>query len=278
MVGSPEHTAFLRFRSDGDPAALGEVFDRTAPKLLLLAAHLTPAGIEAQDLLQGTFVVAIESAADFDPEQAVLPWLTGILTNQARAAGRKARRIPDPDRLGHGQKMPEDPLDAAANREFGAAFVRAVETLTPEHRRALLLHVVHGLSSSQIAHTEGCPPATIKSRVQRAKELLRRALPAGFAAAAPLAMTASTLAAVRGQVLAHARQAMILGASATVLGGGTLLVKKLYVGLAVAALALLAVLLQPFLADDREPIVPATGSATELSVDRRSPETHSRGL
>src|SRR5262249_37653489 len=62
---SLEHL-FERYRSQGDLEALASVFDRVAPELLALAAHLVRDPSEAEDLLQSTFVAAIEGARAFD--------------------------------------------------------------------------------------------------------------------------------------------------------------------------------------------------------------------
>src|SRR5688500_8940977 len=91
--------AFARFCEGSDPAAMAEVFDRTAAELLPLARRLTHGRAEADDLIQETFLAAIEHRASFDPARSLMPWLIGILVRQASAARRRARREVDPDRL-----------------------------------------------------------------------------------------------------------------------------------------------------------------------------------
>src|SRR6202008_2995852 len=90
---------FLRYRQRGDAAALGEVFDRTAPELLKLAMHLVRDASEAEDVLQATFLAAIKRADSFDASRPLTPWLTGILARQAGLARRRARRVVEEDRL-----------------------------------------------------------------------------------------------------------------------------------------------------------------------------------
>jgi hypothetical protein len=51
-VSSPDDRDFARYRATGDAAALAAVFDRTAPKLLLLASHWTRDPATAEDLQQ----------------------------------------------------------------------------------------------------------------------------------------------------------------------------------------------------------------------------------
>ena len=77
---------YERFRSANDLDALGEVFDRTAPDLLRLAAHLTRDASTAEDLVQQTFLVAIDRRASYERGRPLLPWLLGILSNEAARA------------------------------------------------------------------------------------------------------------------------------------------------------------------------------------------------
>ncbi len=71
--------AFAEFCERCDPAAMAEVFDKAAPELLPLARRLTRGRIEADDLIQETFLAAIEHRESFDPARTLMPWLVGIL-------------------------------------------------------------------------------------------------------------------------------------------------------------------------------------------------------
>src|SRR5262245_18686033 len=90
---------FARFCRTGDPRALGEVYDRVAPELFRVALHTTGDAAQAEDVLQATFVAAIERRASFDTRQRAMPWLVGILANEAKRARERARRELDPARI-----------------------------------------------------------------------------------------------------------------------------------------------------------------------------------
>jgi RNA polymerase sigma-70 factor (ECF subfamily) len=105
--------AFRRYRAARDPRALAFVFDRTAPELLRLARYLAPDA--AEDVLQETFVVAMERAETFDPQARVLPWLVGILVRKAKEARR--RRTPADDASVPADATP-GPEAAAAHAEL----------------------------------------------------------------------------------------------------------------------------------------------------------------
>jgi len=90
----PLATLFVRYRR-GDLDALGEVFDRTAPRLLRLAMHLVHSAADAEDLVQATYVQAMRLAATFDAERPLLPWLLALLAGPARTCrGAGAARLP----------------------------------------------------------------------------------------------------------------------------------------------------------------------------------------
>lgn len=215
---------FREFVQSGDPRALGEVYDRLAPELLRVALHTARDAAEAEDVLQATFVVAIERAASFDRTQRVMPWLVGILANEARKARERAARRPDPERIEH--ERVHDPALEAERAELLAQLDSALERVPAAFRPVLTLRLRHGLTVPEIAAALERPSGTVRSQLARGTEVLRRTLPAGLAGALLLAATPTRgLAAVRIAVVEHA--ALVHGplTVVTVLGG-VLAVKK----------------------------------------------------
>src|SRR5688572_21828578 len=99
MGRSRADVLFARFRRTGDPRALAKLFDLTAPELFRVAVYLAGDRNLAEDLVQATFLAAIEGQAGFTEGRAVLPWLLAILANRARLARREGARRADPARL-----------------------------------------------------------------------------------------------------------------------------------------------------------------------------------
>src|SRR5262245_34287321 len=144
---------FERFRRHGDAAALGVVFDRTAPELAALALRLAPSSELAQDLVQATYLAAMESAAAWDGRRRLMPWLVGILVRQARLQRRREGREVDPARLA---EVPDaDPSRAAAEREFSRAVERALAGVPSTYRAVLALHLGEGKTPAEIARELG---------------------------------------------------------------------------------------------------------------------------
>ena len=107
---------FLRYRRKGDVQALGRVFDGAAPELLTVAAHLAQGPVQAEDLVQETFLAAIEQVERFDEKRSLLPWLVGILVIQARRA--RASAVRDGERPTPPERSVPDPSQAARASGF----------------------------------------------------------------------------------------------------------------------------------------------------------------
>lgn len=229
---------FERFRARGDVSALGDVFDATADELLRVATSLTRDLPEAEDLLQATFVTAIERARHWDREQRLVPWLCGILVRHAHARRRERLRQVDVERL---ERPPErSPIAWVSDAEFARELERALESLESADRELLTAYLRDGKEPIELARERGLAPGTARMRVHRGLERLRKALPAGFALGAGALLASRGVAAVRDEVLREASEAATKLAaggavSSTPVLGGMLVAKKLLVALIVIA-------------------------------------------
>lgn len=258
--------AFRRFQTRREPRALAVVFDRTAPELLALARHLAPPGTEAEDLLQATFVTAIEAADTHRKGERVLPWLCGILANHARAARRAGRRAVDAARLPHA--VTDAGLDAEAS-ELRAELRAAIDRLPEVYRPVLRLVFEHGLPAQEVAHALERPAGTVRAQVTRGLELLRRTLPASLAGGVAVAVAGRGLAAVRQSVLTQAGGTGV-GAGSPLLLGGLLVLHHKFV--AAGAAALFAALgLFWFLHEPPTPVAPDPGTRAAPAAAASAP-------
>lgn len=207
----PEQS-FSEFRRTGSAAALGRAFDATAPELLRIAAFLVPGG-EIDDLVQDTFVVALRKRDLWQQGERLLPWLLGILANEARSR-RRRRRLRARELAAAPPAAVIDPVAAAAAGEIEAAFETALQRLGRGDAELLRLHLRQELSCREISERLHRPAGTVRTQMARAMSALRARLPAGLAVAAfPLA-PAVALPALRARVLAEAANA-VRAASAT---------------------------------------------------------------
>lgn len=182
---------FLRFRTEGDLGALARLFDELQPRLARLAHHVAPGPGEAEDLVQTTFLRAIERADSYDGERPVTAWLAGILQRQAAHERRRAARSPDVLRIVRGDG--EDPEREASEREVRRALAHAVAELPQPYRDVVHRTVLLEQEVRQTARQLERAPGTVRVQLHRGLRLLRRALPAGLAPGAGAWPTAPSL-------------------------------------------------------------------------------------
>jgi len=230
---------FARFRTGGDVEALARVFDLTAPELLRVAAHLTRRREDAEDLVQQTFLTAIQRARSFDPDGSLISWLVGILAKHGRNAWRKKQAMARSDlEIQDRRGLMSEVL---AREERGAVHA-ALEGLPEPYREVLVQHLVEGRRGAEIAVLLRRAPDTIRSQIRRGIVLLRKALPKGLIAGGAVAVTKSKgLAGIRAEVLAQA-----VKPSTLLFGiGGLVMGKKLVAGLVLVTLIGAAVVWGP---------------------------------
>src|SRR5262245_48016301 len=190
---------FDRFRRRGDVDALGAVFDATAPELLRVAASLVRDANEADDLVQQTFLTAIERCGRYDGERRLVPWLFGILVHHAREERRRRARPLAPERVARPE--PARPEEQALAGEIGRAIERALAGLSSADRGVLDDYLRADKTPAEIARERGLAPGATRMRIHRGLDRLRRALPAGIAVGSIGAANAQGMGAVRAAVL-----------------------------------------------------------------------------
>jgi len=225
---------FARYVDHGDLRALTRVFDRTARDLLALAQHLVRDPDDAEDLVQSTFVTAIDRASSWDRERALLPWLSGILARQASNLIRtRSRRAAE--QLAEVEDGARGPARAAEAAELQGALGLALGRVGEKYREVLEPYLQGGERPEAIARSLGRAPGTVRTQIHRGLTMLRRFLPAGVSAGF-LVGSVRGLPAVRAAVLRHASASVAVAPVASVgvmsaglVLGGTIMVKKMLV-------------------------------------------------
>ncbi|MEZ6021570.1 MAG: sigma-70 family RNA polymerase sigma factor, partial [Planctomycetota bacterium] len=192
-------------------AALGWVFDASAPELWRVARHLCPNQANAEDVLQATYQTVIEKRDLWDSKLRLMPWMLGILANHARSLHRDLARKVDPERL----EVPPvaGPGQVAAEREFRALVEDSVGGLPAGYAEAVRPYLEYGKSPAEIATALGISANAARVRLHRGLKLLRKALPVGATlgslSAAPQPMPAALQAALRARCLQSAQASLV---------------------------------------------------------------------
>jgi RNA polymerase sigma-70 factor (ECF subfamily) len=165
----------------GSREAFDALVRRHQGAIVNLARAMTAADADADDLAQEAFVRAWRSLARFRHDSTFRTWLHGIAINVIRTHRGRGSRLRRLFGLAEsGRDGAADPLDRAsiddgvegplAMREI---IDRALATLPPDMREAVVLRDVQGLDYKEIAAALGVPLGTVESRIFRARQRLR---------------------------------------------------------------------------------------------------------
>ena len=160
----------------GDVAAFEQIVARWQDPLVALAYRFCHDRSRAEDMAQEAFVRAFRALHQWRRDAAFSTWLFAVATNVYRAELRR-RGVPlvSIDDVAD----PADTLDLAAEHEDSdrrAALRRALHALPARYRDALVLFYFHDLDVERAAASLGVPSGTVKARLSRGRELLRRKL------------------------------------------------------------------------------------------------------
>lgn len=158
------------------PTCSDNLHDHAA--LVRIARCLVRDAADADDLVQDALVIALEGGrTDAVIDRA---WVRGVMRNLARRSWRDRRRrrrretrVASPDRLA-------DSTNEVAKVETRRALSQSISVLPDDYRVPLLMQYMDGLTPQAIAHEMGLSPSTVRTRLQRGRDRLRRQLEVRF--------------------------------------------------------------------------------------------------
>lgn len=157
----------------GDEGAGEALVERYFPRLY--AFFHTKLDVEADELVQATFLACLTAKDAYRGEARFKTYLYGIAKNQLYAALRKLRR--DGDRLAFDvssvAELVSTPRTVIARNQAHERLVRAMRRLPVEQQVLLELHYWEDLTMSELAAIFAAPEVTIRSRLHRARKALR---------------------------------------------------------------------------------------------------------
>lgn len=173
---------------DGDTSAFDELVRRHKDPLYNVVYRFLGNREDALDVCQEAFVRAYRSLDGFKANAKVYTWLYSIAANLSR------NRLRDKGRKGRDKGVsleaieeaapgvasrtapPYSPRAAASGREMEELLQECLSELPDHYRMAFVLRTFEDLSYDEIAEAMGCPPGTVKSRLNQARKMLRERL------------------------------------------------------------------------------------------------------
>ncbi len=171
----------------GDEQACSELVSAHQRMVYQLAFHLLADHNEALDLSQEVFLQVFRMLPRFRGQSSLRTWIYRIVVNQAknrqrwwRRRHRAAQVSLDEHIAAHGELPAErngtQPDRVFGQRELAERLKSALLALPFDQRTAIVLREIDGLSYEDIAFSQGVAVGTVKSRLARARELLRAEL------------------------------------------------------------------------------------------------------
>jgi RNA polymerase sigma-70 factor, ECF subfamily len=169
-------------RADEDSSGwLGQAVLAHADVLYNFARYLSGNSTDAEDLVQETYARALRAAHQFEPGTNLKAWLFRILRNTWLSLARRRRIDPTVRGLDEADIEVEptwfcDDVELDRLRKRVAAEIEHALLALSEEARTVILLDLEGLTETDVAAVLGCPVGTVKSRLFRARQALRRHL------------------------------------------------------------------------------------------------------
>jgi RNA polymerase sigma-70 factor (ECF subfamily) len=169
---------------DRNPAAFREIMQRNNRRLYRIARGVLRDSAEAEDAVQDAYIAAFSHLESFRGDSALSTWLSRIVMNEA--LGRLRRRGSAPTTAPLDEAPPEaeiipfplsasnnDPERSMAQRQILELVERATDTLPDVYRMVFVTRIIEGMSVEETAELLGIKAETVKTRLHRARQLLR---------------------------------------------------------------------------------------------------------
>jgi RNA polymerase sigma-70 factor (ECF subfamily) len=168
-----------------DPGAIRLIIKQHNQRLYRIARSIVRNDSDAEDVLQEAYVRAFAGLDGFRGEARLGTWLARIVINEALGCIRRRRPVIDIGLISmspalYAQIIPfpdsnrvPDPETTMVQSEIRVLLERAIDKLPSAFREVLIARLVEGMSVAETAELFGIPSQTVKTRLFRARALLR---------------------------------------------------------------------------------------------------------
>jgi len=167
-----------------DAGAFRAIMRMHNQKLYRLARSIMRNDSEAEDVVQETYVTAFAHLASFRGEASLATWLSRIAINEALGRLRRKRRaaaVIMSEPMSDARIIPfplaasgDDPERTMAQRQILKVVEQATDALPDVYRTVFVARVIEGFSIEETADLLHLKPQTVKTRLHRARDLVRK--------------------------------------------------------------------------------------------------------
>ena len=186
--GSDPDADLVRGLKCGSPESFRLLLRRYQNPIYAYVCRLIDDPVEAEDLTQDVFVKVFRKVDGFREDCSFKTWLYRIAANESSNRRRwfsrhRSREVAEPvddsTQNSFAERLADpgrSPFDQIQHREHRDILIDALRTLDPRYREAVVLRDIAGFSYNEIAETLGISLGTVKSRILRGREALKRYL------------------------------------------------------------------------------------------------------
>jgi len=182
MPAASSEMALVRRAMAREGDAFRSIMKTHNQRLYRIARGVVRNDAEAEDIVQEAYMRAFANLAAFRGDAALSTWLSRIVINEALGRLRKGKRMvampenPEAQIIRFPLNPSDDPERTMAQRQILALVERATDSLPDVYRTVFVARVIEGLSIEETADLLGVKPETVKTRLHRARALVRKAL------------------------------------------------------------------------------------------------------
>jgi RNA polymerase sigma-70 factor (ECF subfamily) len=158
----------------GDNAAFDTIVSRYKHKLFGTLCRITKNADISEEILQETFIRVYTKCNSYKSRYRFSTWIYTIALNQMKTQMKRRNAFISLERVKTDSMMSES--SSSAKQHLKLELEQAIEKLPVEYRTAFLLRDVDGLAYKEMGRIMKCRVGTAKSRVHRARTILRREL------------------------------------------------------------------------------------------------------
>ena len=163
----------------GNQSAFEEFYKLTSPKAYFIALKITQNEHDAEDILQESYIKALEKINEIDTSQNVTSWFIKIVSNKSKDLLKSKKRLVfEGEEEAVFDEIPEEkaefcPEENLNQEELRLEVMAAIDELTAEKRACIMMMYFGDMSVKEIAESIEVPESTVKNRLYTARKDLK---------------------------------------------------------------------------------------------------------